>query len=294
MRGFRWSERFQARRGSARGGRRRRVGILVLVLAMLPALMGARSTGAPMPMPTLAGLRAAVVDFADWLTDKTPAKPTVPEQATGSAPGKQHPVPAAVTRAIARAQGYKPGKGPGQLPAYAFPAAKVKQHVTGAAGLGGTASFSSAASKPVASGSTAASPLYRNADGSYTRLQYPQQAATGHAVTGQGALTFATLAGTGVKGARDTSVALRVRESWAGSCPSSATVSVTDAAGQQVGRWVGRPPASACGSSASGDWVTVPLSSAGVNALSAKGGASLTVKTKIGRASCRERVCLAV
>ena len=246
---------------------------MVLVLAMLPSLMGARSVGGHTPMPTVAGIRGAVESVLDWVTGKTAPKPDIPEQAAASAPGKQHPVPASVTRAIARAEGYKPGKGAGQLPAYSFPAAKVKQHATGQAGLGGAASFSPTASKQVASGSTAASQLYRNTDGSYTRLQHSQQ--TG-AAAGKGALTFATLAGTGVKGARDTSVALRVRESWAGKCPSSATVSVTDAAGKQVGRWVGRPPASACGSDSSGVWVTVPLSSAGVKALSAKGGAALT------------------
>jgi RHS repeat-associated protein len=272
MRGFRSAGWFRARRGSARGGPLRRVGVVVLVLAMSTTLMGAGSPGRHTPMPTWAGIRATVVRFVDWATDKTPAKPILPEQASGSVPGKQHPVPASVTRAIARAEGYKPGNGPGQLPAYAFPAAKVKQHIATPAGLGGVASFSPAASKAVASGSTATSPLYRNTDGSYTRLQYPRQTAAG-----KGAVTFAALAGTGVKGARVTSVALRVRESWTGRCPSSATVSVTDAAGQQVGRWVGRPTASACGGGASGEWVTVPLSSAGVKALSGKGGAGLTV-----------------
>ena len=255
-----------------RGGRPRRLGVVVMVLGLLPTLMGAAVPGEHTPMPTWAGLRAEVVRVADWMTGKTPPKPIVPGQASGTVPGRQHPVPASVTRAIARAQGYQPGKGPGQLPAYAFPATKVKQHVTASAGPGGVASFSPAASKAVASGSTATSPLYRNADGSYTRLQYPRQAASG-----QGVLTFSTLAGIGVKGTRVSSVALRVRESWAGRCPSSVTVSVTDDAGQQVGRWTGRPAASACGSGSSGDWVTVPLSGAGVKALSAKGGAGLTV-----------------
>jgi hypothetical protein len=244
----------------------------VLVLALLPSLMGARPLDEHTPMPTLAGIRGTLVSLSDWLTGKAAPKPDVPEQASGSAPGNQHPVPAAVTRAIARAQGYKPGKGAGQLPSYAFPAAKVKQYVTGSAGPGGPASFSPAASKPVTSGSTAASALYRNADGSYTRLEYPRQA-TGES----GAVTFAALAATGVKGAHVTSVALRVRESWAGRCPSSATVSVADATGRQLGRWSGRPAASACGSGAAGVWVTVPLDGAGVKALSAEGGATLTV-----------------
>ena len=272
MRGFRSSGRSQARRGPTRGGRRRRLGVVLVVCAMLATLMGAAPADEHTEMPTWTGFRAAVVQVADWLTGKTPPKPTVPGQASGSAPGMQHPVPVAVTRAIARAEGYKPGAGPGQLPAYAFPAAKVKQHVTGSMGLGGAASFSPAASKPVASGSSAASQLYRNTDGSYTRLQDPE-----HAAAGSGVVTFAALAGVGVKGAQVKSVALRVLESWAGACPVSATVTVTDAAGQRVGRWVGRPSASACGSGASGEWVTVPLSSIGIKALSAKGGADLTV-----------------
>ena len=273
MRGFRSGDS-RVRRGTVRGGRPRRFGAVVLVLAMLPTLMSAASPNQHTPMPTWAGLRAAVVRAGDWLVGKSPAKPTasVPAQASGSAPGRQRPVPAAVTRAIARAEGYKPGEGPGQLPAYAFPATKVKQHVTGPAALGGAASYSPAASRLVNSGSTAASPLYRNTDGSYTRLQSPRQAAAG-----QGTVSFATLAGIGVDGVSVTSVALRVRESWAGRCPASATVDVTDAAGRQVGRWVGRPPAAACGSGSSGDWITVPLSGAGVEALRAKGGAGLTV-----------------
>jgi RHS repeat-associated protein len=251
--------------------RRAEVGALALAMPSMLA-GGAGSGGGHFPLPTATDVRTAVVLVADWATGKTPPKPAVPAQQSGTVPGEQHPVPASVTQAIARAQGYKPGTGAGQLPAYAFPAAKVTQHVTGPADLGGPASFSPAASKPVAPGAATASTLYQNADGSYTRLEDPQQAAAG-----QGAVTFTSLADTGVEGARVTSVALRVHELWASRCPSSATVSVTDAAGQQVGRWTGRPPASACGSGSSGGWVTVPLSSAGVKALSAKGGATLTV-----------------
>ena len=224
-------------------GGRARVGVFVLVLAFLPTLMGASVPGEHTPMPTWSGIRAAFVEAVDRLTGKTPPKATVPAQASGSVPGRQRPVPAAVTRAIARAEGYRPGRGPGQLPAYAFPAAKVKQHVTSSA-----------------------------TDRGSTSLRYPKQI-----VPGQGTMTFATVAGTGNKGARVTSVALRVRELWAGGCPASATVGVTDAAGQRVGSWTGRPPTSACGKGSSGDWITVPLSSAGVKALSAKAGATLTV-----------------
>ena len=291
MRGLRLAERFHAwwdtdggrgRPARPRGhdgifgrGRHsaleRRAGVAVLALTIPSVLTGTSPAAGHFPLPT-AQVRSALVRMVDWATDTTPPKAAVPVQRSGSAPGEQHPVPASVTRAIARAEGYRPGKGAGQIPSYAFPAAKVKQNVTGAAGPGGPASFNLAASKPVASGSTAASTLYRNSDGSYTRLEKPQQTASG-----QSAVTFATMADTGVKGTRVTSVALRVRESWAGGCPASATVSVQDAAGHQVGRWTGRPAASACGSGSSGAWVTVPLDSAGVKALSAKGGATLTV-----------------
>src|SRR5579864_5375364 len=125
MRGFRPVGRFQTRRARARGGRLRRVGVVVLVLAMLPALMGAKSTGAHTPMPNVAGIRGALVSLADWVTGRSAPKPKVPQQEAGKAPGEQHQVPAAVTRAVERALGRAAGKGPGQLPAYAAPAAKV-------------------------------------------------------------------------------------------------------------------------------------------------------------------------
>ncbi|HUN30603.1 MAG TPA: LamG-like jellyroll fold domain-containing protein [Trebonia sp.] len=262
------------RGGASRRGRRREharhAGVIVLALAMPPMLAGA---GTPpsghLSLPSEAGIHSAVVRLVDWVSGKNPPKAVLPIQQSGPVPGRQRPVPAAVTRNVARAQGYKPGKGKGQIPAYVFPAVKVKQHSTGPADLGGAASFSAATSTPVASGSTATSKLYRNADGSYTRLESPSRAA------GSGSLTFASLAGVGVKDTHVTSVALRVGESWAGRCPSSATVSVTDAAGQRVGRWTGRPSASAC----AGGWVTVPLSGVGIKALSAKGGGALTVTT---------------
>jgi len=170
----------------------RRVGVVVLVLAMLPTLMGARSTSEHTPMPTVAGIRAAVVRLADWVTGRTAPKPSVPQQQAGKAPGKQNQVPAAVTRAVARAEGHRPGEGPGQLPAYVAHGAKVKGYVTGAADLGGTDSFSTASSRLVPSGATATSELYRNADGSYTRLE--------NLGAVQGTLTFSAQSGLGVAG----------------------------------------------------------------------------------------------
>ena len=240
MRGFRSAGRFQVRGdGDGASGSRAGPASSSLALVMLPMLMGAGSASGQAPMPTVAGIRGAVVRLADWVTGRTPPKPGVPEQQAGKAPGKQHQVPAAVTRAVARAPGRAPGKGAGQLPAYTFPAAKVKRHVTGAADLGGAGSFSPATSKLVPSGTTATSELYRNADGSYTRLEYPAAvnrrdasgawvpigtASAGGASSGQpaagsgggaaaGTLAFSGPSGVGVKGTHVTSASLLVRES---------------------------------------------------------------------------------
>src|SRR5262252_8591130 len=95
-----------------RGQRRRRLRAARRALVvMLPMLMGAGSASGQAPMPTAAGIRAAIVRLADWVTGRTPPKPPVPQQLAGKAPGPQHQVPAAVTRAVARARGHAPGKG---------------------------------------------------------------------------------------------------------------------------------------------------------------------------------------
>lgn len=144
------------RRGQGRLFRRAsRVGVVVLVLAMLPMPMGAASANVRTPMPTVAGIRGAIVRLADWLTGRTPPLPSVPHQQAGKAPGRQNQVPAAVTRAVARAQGHRPGEGPGQLPAYAAHAAKVKSDVTGVAKLGGAVKLSGTSGKVMPSAATA-------------------------------------------------------------------------------------------------------------------------------------------
>ncbi|MGD0554517.1 MAG: hypothetical protein ABSA93_05995, partial [Streptosporangiaceae bacterium] len=206
------------RPGQAGGlGRRfrlaRRGGVVVLTLSMIPMLVGAGSASGQAPMPTAAGIRSAVVRLADWVTGRTPPKPDVPKQAAGKAPGEQHQVPAAVTRAVARAEGHAPGMGAGQLPVYVAHAAKVERYVTGPADRGGADSFNPATSKLVPTGATATSKLYRNADGSYSRLEYPERA-------GSGTLTFSGLSGAVVKGTHVTSVSVRVLEAWTGQCPA--------------------------------------------------------------------------
>ena len=124
-------------------------------------------------MPTLTGIRGDVARLADWVTGRTAPKPGVPQQQTGRAPGKQNQVPAAVTRAVARARGHGPGKGPGQLPDTRSPGAKAKGHVTGAAAAGGPGSYNPRRASWCRRGDVRNSQLYRNADGSYTRLESP-------------------------------------------------------------------------------------------------------------------------
>lgn len=220
----------------------RRGGIVALVVFMLPMLTGVSTAGAQTAL-TL----ATIVSSAP--------PPPAPKQQTGTAPGKQAQVPAAVTRAVARAAGRAAGKGAGQLPAATFAAAKFGRHVTGAADPGGADSYRPSTSKPVAAGST----LYRNADGSYTRLDSP--------TSGSGPLTFTSpVAGVGVKGTRVTSATLRLP----GTCPG--TVTVTDSSGRTVGRSGGK----SCADDGS---ASVPINATGLQALDAKPGATFTVTT---------------
>ena len=100
MRGFRGRrQRFR---------RARRAGIALLALVMVPMLMGAGTASGQAPMPTMAGVRGAVVRLADWVTGRHAPARGVPVQQAGKAPGAQHQVPAAVTRAVARAAGREP------------------------------------------------------------------------------------------------------------------------------------------------------------------------------------------
>ena len=151
MRGLRLVGRFRLRCGAGgrvrlgrpRWGRgllqARLVGIVVFALVMPPSSSSGGSSNGRWPLPAAAGVRADAVRLADWVMGKTPAKPVAPAQASGSVPDGQHPVPTSVTRAITRATGYKPSKGAGGLPAYTLAAAKVTQHVTGSADVGGPA-----------------------------------------------------------------------------------------------------------------------------------------------------------
>ena len=123
--------RFRLASWLGRRVRRMATGTGMLVLAV-PLAWPSGAGGQHLPVPTPASVRSEVIRLADWVTGNRPPPPSVPAQQAGKAPGRQHQVPAAVTRAIARAEGRAASQAPGQLPLYAFPGARVKQHVTGA------------------------------------------------------------------------------------------------------------------------------------------------------------------
>ncbi|MGE5285613.1 MAG: DUF6531 domain-containing protein [Micromonosporaceae bacterium] len=115
-------------------------------------------------LPSLSGLRS-------WLAGPSPA-PHVPRQETGTAAGRPHQVPASATRAVAHAAGRAAGKGPGQLPMYAVHKPPADRGLSATYVGDGSQSFSPATSKLVPGSSTATSSLYRNTDGTMSRLVY--------------------------------------------------------------------------------------------------------------------------
>src|SRR5215472_13123762 len=151
-------------------GRRRswliRLAMLSLVLWMPLALWAPAASAAQVTWPSL-----SLSGLLSWLAGPPPS-PKVPVQESGSAAGRAHYVPASVTRAVARAAGRAPGRGPGQLPRYAPHGRSARRFDTGPYVGDGSHSFSATTSRLLPGGSTATSDLYRNADGSYTRLVY--------------------------------------------------------------------------------------------------------------------------
>jgi hypothetical protein len=137
----------------------------------LPLMMlGVAGSGASaeLRLPSAAKVRTTVDHLVDMLIGRHAPVPAVPEQESGTAAGKAHSVPAAVTRAVQNAVGREAGKGRGQVPAYAPHGLTARKFTSGPAVHG----FSPKTSTLVQSGATATSNLYRNADGSYTRKVY--------------------------------------------------------------------------------------------------------------------------
>ncbi|HEV2370630.1 MAG TPA: LamG-like jellyroll fold domain-containing protein [Streptosporangiaceae bacterium] len=133
----------------------------IMMLAWFPLALWAPAASAStlrFPALSLAGLRAWVLGLPS---------PHVPQEVKGSAAGKPHAVPASVTRA-GRGVGRPPGIAPGQLPEYHPYVPKMKPIKSGPGAVG----FNAETSRLVASATTATTDLYRNADGSHTRLVY--------------------------------------------------------------------------------------------------------------------------
>ncbi len=142
-----------------------RAGARLATLALLvPLAMPAAGAGGQQPRFPLAPARPAIARLVDWLTGQSSPAPAVPRQQAGTAAGKAHSVPAAVTRAVANATGRRPGEGHGQLPAYAAHGPAAHSFTTRA-----VPGFDPKTSTLVTSATSATSDLYKNAGGSYTR-----------------------------------------------------------------------------------------------------------------------------
>ena len=154
-------------RGRLRRARRIGAGAGMLALAV-PLAWPSGAGGQQLSVPSAGSVRSGLVRLADWVTGDSAPAPTLPVQQTGTAAGKKHVVPVSATRGLKHATGHAPGKGRGQLPAWT---AHARSGAPGGTYTSGPAvtGFDPATSTQVASGTTATSDLYRNADGSYTR-----------------------------------------------------------------------------------------------------------------------------
>jgi RHS repeat-associated protein len=155
-----------------RHGRSRITRATVILLAVWLPLMAISpaANAAPLKFLSRSQVRSGIDRVLAFLDGSHQPTPLTPRQQTGTAAGRPHEVPAAITRAVARASGHGPGTGSGQLPAYQVHQPKVHQFTTGAAI--GTGHFNAQTSTLIASKSTATSDWYQNADGTYTRDVY--------------------------------------------------------------------------------------------------------------------------
>ena len=156
---------------NAVGRRRWRVRLAVLFVEVLVVSLPLAAWAPSADAVTLRWPSLPVQALRSWLAGPAPA-PRVPRQETGTAAGRPHEVPASAARSVAGAVGRTPGMGPGQLPPYVLHRPKAVPYHTGPYVGDGSGSFSLATSTPVPGASTATSALYKNADGSYSRVVY--------------------------------------------------------------------------------------------------------------------------
>jgi hypothetical protein len=153
-----------------RGVRRACAGAGMLALAV-PLAWPSGAGGQHLSVPAAGSVRSGLVRLADWMTGDSAPALVLPEQQSGTGSLRPHIVPFSVTRNVKHATGHKPGTGPGQLPSWTAhgPAGSSGGTYTSRPALAG---FNPATSTQVASGTTAMSDLFRNADGSWTRKIY--------------------------------------------------------------------------------------------------------------------------
>src|ERR1700733_14425167 len=96
----------------------RKVGTWMAVLLLPPLLMGAGMPSGHAPLPTTAGVHGAVVRLVDLVIGNHLQRTPGPAQQKWPTPGIKREAPASAGRNVARSEGYKPGQGKGQLPAY--------------------------------------------------------------------------------------------------------------------------------------------------------------------------------
>ena len=167
----RWAGQSAGAGENAVGRRRWRVRLAVLFVEVLVVSLPLAAWAPSADAVTLRWPSLPVRALRSWLAGPAPA-PRVPRQETGTAAGRPQEVPASAARSVAGAVGRTPGMGPGQLPPYVLHRPKAVPYHTGPYVGDGSGSFSLATSTPVPGASTATSALYKNADGSYSRVVY--------------------------------------------------------------------------------------------------------------------------
>ena len=142
----------------------------MLALAV-PLAWPSGAGGQHVTVPAAGSVRSGLVRLAGWMAGDSAPALVLPRQQAGTAAGKPHIVPLSATRGLKHTTGRAPGTGAGQLPPWAAhgPSGAPGGTYTSRPALAG---FDPATSTQVASGTTATSDLYRNADGSYTRMIY--------------------------------------------------------------------------------------------------------------------------
>jgi large repetitive protein len=148
---------------------RRRMWLAALLAVVLVVVLSPPPQGGGFP-----GLPGSLAHALAWLRDpfrSGPPLPATPRQESCTAHGKGHYAPAGATRAGAvGTSGRSPGLGAGELEPYRPHTPATRPGPSGLATDGHN--YDAKTSQRIASAASATSDVYRNADGSYTRMTY--------------------------------------------------------------------------------------------------------------------------